>query len=102
MRRTMKDRRGEFTVDQSHMRDVTGAISASVEFLPFDPGDARIMSVPAHDFFVTAAGRDGSVDRGILAMRVGSTAVHHQFDVAGLRMLSETLLQMARVIEAGA
>jgi hypothetical protein len=95
-----RDPAGEFVVDSDRLhRDVS--LGGSVQYLPYDPGDARTLSVPAERFFVTLAGRGEKLNHGIVAMRVGLASIHSEFDIAELRQLSRSFAEMADILEAG-
>lgn len=100
MKREMRDRRGVFTLDTSRARNYEEVIPSRIELIPFDPGDARVTSFPA-EMLVTAAGKQGRLDHGLIALRVDQISFHRALDPGELRKLADVCIQMAAMIEGG-
>lgn len=97
--RKARDRRGEYEVDWSKLED-SDTVQLGVQLIPFSAGDARVVSIPAEEMMFTAVGRRTKLEFGLVAMRLGESAVHIAMAPGRLRQLAAQLMRMADLIEA--
>lgn len=102
--KSAKDRQGAYNVDWSRMQDMAPAHMAPdrIERIPFCQGNARVLSVPAHEAMLAGVGRDERLTHAVFALRVGDGAVHQALSPAGMRQFADRLYAVADLIEGGA
>lgn len=97
-----RDGNGSFSVDWSMLEHGHGdAPPARIEFIPFGKGDARVPSIPADETMYCGVGNEHGLTHAVIALRVGSRAVHVAMTAATMRQFANCLLGVADMIDAG-